>query len=46
MSCFFFVAAQALHALTLLAPANKAYCFSFSPCEMWGDPGMNTICPY
>jgi hypothetical protein len=30
--------------LTFVAPANGAYRFSFSPCAMWGAPGVVKIC--
>jgi hypothetical protein len=41
---FFFGYAQAPGDLTFVAPANGAYRFSFSPCAMWGAPGMVKIC--
>ncbi len=41
---FFFGEAQAPGALTFIAPANGPYRFSFSPCAMWGAPGVVKIC--
>ena len=41
---FFFGGAQAPGALAFVAPANGTYRLSFSPCAMWGAPGMVKIC--
>ena len=41
---YFFGDAQAPGALTFVAPANGTYRFSFSPCAMWGAPGVVKIC--
>jgi hypothetical protein len=41
---FFFGGTQAPGLLTFVAPANGAYRFSFSPCAMWGAPGLVLIC--
>ena len=41
---FYFGDAEAPGALTFLAPANGTYRFGFSPCAMWGAPGMVKIC--
>jgi hypothetical protein len=41
---FFFGGAQAPGVLIFVAPANGTYRFSFSPCKMWGSPGIVTIC--
>jgi len=30
--------------MTFVAPATGTYRFSFSPCEMWGAPGVVKIC--
>ena len=41
---FFFGAPQAPGLITFVAPANGTYRFSFSPCAMWGAPGLVKIC--
>ena len=41
---FYFGDAQAPGMLSFVAPANGTYRFSFSPCAMWGAPGMVKIC--
>ena len=41
---FFFGAPQEPGSLAFVAPANGAYRFSFSPCAMWGAPGVVKIC--
>jgi len=41
---FFDGEAEAPGTLTFAAPANGTYRFSFSPCAMWGAPGMVKIC--
>ena len=41
---FFFGAPQAPGVLTFIAPATGTYHFSFSPCAMWGAPGVVKIC--
>ncbi len=41
---FYFGDADAPGALTFVAPANGTYRFRFSPCAMWGGPGMVKIC--
>lgn len=41
---FFFADAEAPGALTFVAPTNGTYRFSFSPCAMWGAPGVVRIC--
>jgi hypothetical protein len=41
---YFFGDAQAPGALSFVAPANGTYRFSFSPCAMWGAPGVVKIC--
>jgi hypothetical protein len=41
---FYFGDADAPGALTFIAPANGTYRFRFSPCAMWGAPGIVRIC--
>lgn len=41
---FFFGAPEAPGVLTFVVPATGAYRFSFSPCAMWGAPGVVRIC--
>ncbi len=41
---FFFGDAEAPGLLTFVAPANGTYRFRFSPCAMWGAPGVVKIC--
>jgi hypothetical protein len=41
---FFFGAPDAPGVLTFVAPATGTYRFSFSPCAMWGAPGVVKIC--
>jgi len=41
---FFFGGSQAPGTLSFVAPANGTYRFSFSPCAMWGAPGVVKIC--
>jgi len=36
--------AEAPGLMTFVAPANGDYRFSFSPCAMWGEPGVVRIC--
>jgi hypothetical protein len=40
----FFGAPDAPGVLTFIAPATGVYHFSFSPCAMWGAPGVVKIC--
>lgn len=41
---YYFGDAQAPGMLNFIAPANGTYRFSFSPCAMWGAPGVVKIC--
>jgi hypothetical protein len=41
---FFFGAPDAPGVMTFVAPATGTYRFSFSPCAMWGAPGVVKIC--
>jgi hypothetical protein len=41
---YFFGAPDAPGVLTFIAPATGTYRFSFSPCAMWGAPGVVRIC--
>jgi hypothetical protein len=41
---FFFGDAEAPGELTFVTPVHGTYRFSFSPCAMWGAPGMVKIC--
>ena len=43
---FFFADPQAPGLLTFVAPTNGTYRFSFSPCAMWGAPGVVRICAH
>jgi hypothetical protein len=41
---FFFGVPDGPGVLTFIAPATGTYRFSFSPCAMWGAPGLVKIC--
>jgi hypothetical protein len=41
---FFFGVPDGPGVLTFIAPATGTYHFSFSPCAMWGAPGVVKIC--
>jgi hypothetical protein len=41
---YFFAVPDAPGDLTFRAPATGTYRFSFSPCAMWGAPGVVKIC--
>ena len=41
---YFFAVPEAPGVLTFVAPATGTYHFSFSPCAMWGAPGVVKIC--
>jgi hypothetical protein len=41
---YFFAVPDAPGVMTFVAPATGTYRFSFSPCAMWGAPGVVKIC--
>ena len=41
---YFYGVPDAPGVMTFVAPANGTYRFSFSPCAMWGAPGVVKIC--
>ncbi len=41
---YFFAVPDAPGVMTFVAPATGVYRFSFSPCAMWGAPGVVKIC--
>ena len=41
---YFFAVPDAPGIMTFVAPATGTYRFSFSPCAMWGAPGVVRIC--
>ena len=41
---YFFAVPEGPGVLTFVAPATGTYRFSFSPCAMWGAPGVVRIC--
>jgi hypothetical protein len=43
---YFFGVPDGPGVLTFVAPATGAYRFSFSPCAMWGAPGVVRICAH
>jgi hypothetical protein len=43
---YFFAVPDAPGVMTFVAPATGTYRFSFSPCAMWGAPGVVKICAH
>jgi hypothetical protein len=43
---YFFAVPDAPGVMTFVAPATGIYRFSFSPCAMWGAPGVVKICAH
>jgi hypothetical protein len=43
---YFFAVPDAPGIMTFVAPATGTYRFSFSPCAMWGAPGVVKICAH
>jgi hypothetical protein len=43
---YFFGVPDAPGVMTFIAPATGSYRFSFSPCAMWGAPGVVKICAH